>query len=175
MGGVTPGSPALASPAHLKPPRAASQVARPTTSHRHLRGNIKMASISAVKPTGVQARVAQRSVRTQAVVADGAPLDRKLRVAVIGGGPSGACAAETLAKGGCEVFLIERKMDNCKVSARDLRPDDGLNSEVFALLPRRRGMGTTRIPGETGSFSLGEAPQTRSIRRAGSDSHSIRV
>ena len=37
------------------------------------------------------------------------------RAAVIGGGPSGACAAETLAKGGVEAFLIERKMDNCKV------------------------------------------------------------
>jgi 2-polyprenyl-6-methoxyphenol hydroxylase-like FAD-dependent oxidoreductase len=34
---------------------------------------------------------------------------------VIGGGPSGACAAETLAKGGVETFLLERKMDNCKV------------------------------------------------------------
>lgn len=48
-------------------------------------------------------------------VADGTVLDRPLRVAVIGGGPSGACAAETLAKGGVETFLIERKMDNCKV------------------------------------------------------------
>ena len=43
-------------------------------------------------------------------------LDRKLRVAVIGGGPSGACTAETLAKGGIETVLIERKLDNCKVS-----------------------------------------------------------
>ena len=33
---------------------------------------------------------------------------------VIGGGPSGACAAETLAAAGVETFLIERKMDNCK-------------------------------------------------------------
>jgi geranylgeranyl reductase len=32
----------------------------------------------------------------------------------VGGGPAGACAAETLANGGCETFLIERKMDNCK-------------------------------------------------------------
>ncbi|XP_019199926.1 PREDICTED: geranylgeranyl diphosphate reductase, chloroplastic [Ipomoea nil] len=39
---------------------------------------------------------------------------RNLRVAVIGGGPAGGCAAETLAKGGIETFLIERKMDNCK-------------------------------------------------------------
>ncbi|KAF6004437.1 hypothetical protein F1559_002255 [Cyanidiococcus yangmingshanensis] len=39
----------------------------------------------------------------------------KLRVAVVGGGPAGACAAEALAK--CpeiETYLIERKMDNCK-------------------------------------------------------------
>ncbi|KAL3638025.1 hypothetical protein CASFOL_018473 [Castilleja foliolosa] len=39
---------------------------------------------------------------------------RNLRVAVIGGGPAGGCAAETLAQGGIETFLIERKMDNCK-------------------------------------------------------------
>jgi geranylgeranyl reductase len=50
-------------------------------------------------------------------VKDGAALDRPLRVAVIGGGPSGACAAETLAKGGVETFLLERKLDNCKVTA----------------------------------------------------------
>lgn len=48
-------------------------------------------------------------------VKDGAALDRPLRVAVIGGGPSGACAAETLASGGVETFLLERKLDNCKV------------------------------------------------------------
>ncbi|KAK9917119.1 hypothetical protein WJX75_001066 [Coccomyxa subellipsoidea] len=47
-------------------------------------------------------------------IKDGAVLDRKLRVAVIGGGPSGACTAETLAAGGIETFLIERKLDNCK-------------------------------------------------------------
>jgi hypothetical protein len=57
-----------------------------------------------------------RSLRlVVSAVKDGAALDRPLRVAVIGGGPSGACAAETLAKGGVETFLLERKMDNCKV------------------------------------------------------------
>lgn len=68
-------------------------------------------------------RISMRAVRragralAQKVYAikDGAPLDRKLRVAVIGGGPAGACTAETLAKGGVETFLIERKLDNCKV------------------------------------------------------------
>ncbi|KAI8476851.1 MAG: geranylgeranyl reductase [Monoraphidium minutum] len=54
-----------------------------------------------------------RTVRCYAIK-DGASLDRPLRVAVIGGGPSGACAAETLAAGGVEATLIERKMDNCK-------------------------------------------------------------
>ena len=39
---------------------------------------------------------------------------RNLRVAVVGGGPAGGSAAETLAKGGVETFLIERKLDNCK-------------------------------------------------------------
>jgi len=42
------------------------------------------------------------------------PEGRKLRVAVIGGGPGGACCAETLAEAGIETYLIERKMDNCK-------------------------------------------------------------
>ncbi|KAE9601948.1 putative geranylgeranyl diphosphate reductase [Lupinus albus] len=39
---------------------------------------------------------------------------RNLRVAIVGGGPAGGAAAETLAKGGIETFLIERKLDNCK-------------------------------------------------------------
>ena len=63
-------------------------------------------------------RVSSRGLAMKvSAVRDGAVLDRPLRVAVIGGGPSGACAAETLAKGGVETFLLERKMDNCKVRA----------------------------------------------------------
>jgi hypothetical protein len=79
------------------------------------------------------ARSVSRAVQTVFAVKDGAVLDgRKLRVAVIGGGPSGACAAETLAKGGVEAFLIERKLDNCKVRpdaacARPFLPDPSLN------------------------------------------------
>mmetsp|Transcript_39304 Transcript_39304/g.87860 ORF Transcript_39304/g.87860 Transcript_39304/m.87860 type:complete len:515 (-) Transcript_39304:53-1597(-) len=42
------------------------------------------------------------------------PEGRKLRVAVIGGGPAGACTADSLAKEGIETYLIERKLDNCK-------------------------------------------------------------
>ncbi|MCS7031627.1 MAG: geranylgeranyl reductase [Gloeomargarita sp. SKYG116] len=37
-----------------------------------------------------------------------------LRVAVVGGGPAGASAAETLAKAGIETYLFERRLDNCK-------------------------------------------------------------
>eukprot|EP00920_Eleutheroschizon_duboscqi_P019925 GHVT01047697.1.p1 GENE.GHVT01047697.1~~GHVT01047697.1.p1 ORF type:complete len:549 (-),score=65.02 GHVT01047697.1:918-2564(-) len=46
----------------------------------------------------------------------GAVTPRRIRVAVVGGGPSGACAAEALAEASesIEVFLIERKMDNAK-------------------------------------------------------------
>ena len=72
-----------------------------------------IASVNAVRKLASSSRA---SVAARAAVRDGASLDgRKLRIAVIGGGPSGACAAETLAKGGIETFLIERKMDNCKV------------------------------------------------------------
>ena len=63
-----------------------------------------------------------------AAIKTGATIDgRKLRVAVIGGGPSGACAAETLAKNGIEAFLIERKLDNCKVRCcRVVRAGDAI-------------------------------------------------
>eukprot|EP01025_Chloroclados_australasicus_P050854 TRINITY_DN590_c0_g1_i1.p1 TRINITY_DN590_c0_g1~~TRINITY_DN590_c0_g1_i1.p1 ORF type:complete len:460 (-),score=62.26 TRINITY_DN590_c0_g1_i1:299-1678(-) len=57
---------------------------------------------------------ARRGVVRVVAVKDGAPLDRPLRVAVVGGGPAGSCAAETLAKGGIETYLFERKLDNAK-------------------------------------------------------------
>ncbi len=44
------------------------------------------------------------------------PNGQKLRVAVVGGGPGGACAAEILAAGGCETYLLERNLSNTKVS-----------------------------------------------------------
>ncbi len=50
-------------------------------------------------------------------IKDGGSLEgRKLRVAVVGGGPGGACTADTLARGGIETYLFERKLDNCKVT-----------------------------------------------------------
>ncbi|MFM7550012.1 MAG: geranylgeranyl reductase [Cyanobacteriota bacterium] len=37
-----------------------------------------------------------------------------LRVAVVGGGPSGSCAAEVLARAGIDTWIFERKLDNAK-------------------------------------------------------------
>ena len=37
-----------------------------------------------------------------------------LRVAVVGGGPAGSSAAETLVKAGIETYIFERKLDNAK-------------------------------------------------------------
>jgi len=42
-------------------------------------------------------------------------LDMKYKVAVVGGGPSGACAAEIFAQEkGIDTVMFERKMDNAK-------------------------------------------------------------
>lgn len=54
------------------------------------------------------------SVAPTTAYENAAALTMKLRVAVVGGGPAGACAAETLVKGGVETYMFERKMDNCK-------------------------------------------------------------
>ncbi|KAA8492746.1 Geranylgeranyl diphosphate reductase [Porphyridium purpureum] len=59
------------------------------------------------------------SLRTRAAVARSASknssgLEMKIRVAVVGGGPAGSCAAEVLAKAGIDVTIFERKMDNAK-------------------------------------------------------------
>ena len=48
-------------------------------------------------------------------VASSTSLDMKYKVAVVGGGPSGACAAEIFAKEkNVDTVLFERKMDNAK-------------------------------------------------------------
>jgi geranylgeranyl reductase len=55
------------------------------------------------------------SLKTRATAEAEAGTQRKLRVAVVGGGPSGSCAAEIFAEEpNIETFLFERKMDNCK-------------------------------------------------------------
>ncbi|CAI0465768.1 unnamed protein product [Linum tenue] len=86
-------SPAVVGP----PPPSSTQLSLPnsltTTSHRSRRSS---------------------SLQIAAALSSPTLPNRKLRVAVIGGGPAGGSAAETLAKGGIETYLIERKMDNCK-------------------------------------------------------------
>jgi geranylgeranyl reductase len=55
-----------------------------------------------------QANVAHKAASSSA-------LDMKYKVAVIGGGPSGACAAEIFAQEkNIDTVLFERKMDNAK-------------------------------------------------------------
>lgn len=54
------------------------------------------------------------SVSTSAV-ANGSSMDMRYKIAVIGGGPSGACAAEIFAQEkGIDTVMFERKMDNAK-------------------------------------------------------------
>lgn len=77
----------------------------------------KASSKAFMQPSRVVSASRGSAVRVMAV-RDGTKLDRKLRVAVVGGGPSGACAADDLAKGGVETFMFERKLDNCKVCPR---------------------------------------------------------
>jgi hypothetical protein len=95
-------------PAHIQAPRRVANAFQSGSSF-----NGAAVRQSALRVTGNSKRAL---TTVAAIIKDGATLDRKLRVAVIGGGPSGACAAETLAKNGIETYLIERKMDNCKVS-----------------------------------------------------------
>jgi len=78
----------------------------------------KMNAMTSSVFTGTQVAPIKSAVhsssRELAMIVAKAPPTGKLRVAVVGGGPAGACTAETLAKGGCEVYLFERKLDNCK-------------------------------------------------------------
>merc|ERR1719410_1798474 len=83
-------------------------------SQQSLREAKSSTLVLGARRTASALNTSSRSVTTMAVFQDGATLDRPLRVAVVGGGPAGACAAEECAKNGCETFMIERKMDNCK-------------------------------------------------------------
>eukprot|EP01024_Parvocaulis_polyphysoides_P023616 TRINITY_DN2180_c0_g1_i2.p1 TRINITY_DN2180_c0_g1~~TRINITY_DN2180_c0_g1_i2.p1 ORF type:complete len:238 (+),score=45.69 TRINITY_DN2180_c0_g1_i2:59-772(+) len=73
-------------------------------------------STSLVLPNRASLRQARpnRHIIKITAIKDGAPLDKPLRVAVVGGGPAGSCTAETLAKNGIETYLFERKLDNAK-------------------------------------------------------------
>ena len=56
-----------------------------------------------------------RADRTVPVMGEKFDSERRMRVAVVGGGPSGSCAAEVFAKEkNMETYIFERKMDNIK-------------------------------------------------------------
>ncbi|CAH9120981.1 unnamed protein product [Cuscuta epithymum] len=90
----------------------ASITLKPFTGFRHLSPeNSSIATLSNPLPkTHSRCRVLRINASNSSPRVTG----RNLRVAVVGGGPAGGSAAETLARGGVETFLIERKMDNCK-------------------------------------------------------------
>jgi geranylgeranyl reductase len=68
---------------------------------------------SAFTPTS--SFLGKTSVSTQATASNGSNMDMRYKVAVIGGGPSGACAAEIFAQEkGIDTVMFERKMDNAK-------------------------------------------------------------
>ena len=69
-------------------------------------------------PSRSLGRAAPRAVKAtgrQAAASSSNAIDMKYKVAVIGGGPAGACAAEIFAQEpNVETVMFERKMDNCK-------------------------------------------------------------
>ena len=105
------------SPSVLGAPRGVGFLTPRTTSPSRVAsffsGTVDRTPIS---PRGSYAtRRSRNAVVCVSAIKDGEALDRPLRVAVVGGGPAGACCAETLAQGGVETYLFERKLDNCKV------------------------------------------------------------
>jgi len=93
-------------------------------------------------PLGTSRRNARASINPSMGVKFEA--DRKMRVAVIGGGPSGSCAAEIFAQEpNIETYIFERKMDNakpcggaiplCMIDEFDL-PEDVVDRKVRKML-----------------------------------------
>lgn len=77
---------------------------------------VLLTSVSALTQTQKPCR-GRRNARDRIPTCSQETLEGKalaLRVAVVGGGPAGSCAAETLVKAGIETYLIERKLDNAK-------------------------------------------------------------
>jgi len=92
---------------------AAASVRRTRTIPKQL---LAGAGVTQVRQEGAAAAAAVPRRVPRTVVWAGAklPEGKKLRVAVVGGGPGGASCADTLARAGIETYLIERKLDNCK-------------------------------------------------------------
>jgi len=72
-----------------------------------------LANVSALVPSAARFNKAVAATRRSAAAAPA--LEMKISVAVVGGGPAGACAAEIFAQEkNLDTYMIERKMDNCK-------------------------------------------------------------
>uniref|UniRef100_A0A7S0B5R1 Geranylgeranyl diphosphate reductase, chloroplastic n=1 Tax=Pyrodinium bahamense TaxID=73915 RepID=A0A7S0B5R1_9DINO len=87
------------------------------TSSRRRKSALPLAGCSAFSSHRAVAASQQPSLRSARVIVCAGtklPEGRKLRVAVVGGGPGGASCADALASAGIETYLIERKLDNCK-------------------------------------------------------------
>ena len=81
---------------------------------------MKLSLITATSVLGVSSAFTSSSFTSTTPVAhrisaSSTGLCMKYKVAVVGGGPSGACAADVFAKEkNIETYLIERKLDNAK-------------------------------------------------------------
>lgn len=74
---------------------------------------LALASLTATTSAFTPSSFAGKSVKSGAYSASS--LCMKYKVAVVGGGPSGACAAEIFAQEkGIDTVLFERKLDNAK-------------------------------------------------------------
>eukprot|EP00931_Biecheleriopsis_adriatica_P048236 TRINITY_DN2786_c0_g1_i9.p1 TRINITY_DN2786_c0_g1~~TRINITY_DN2786_c0_g1_i9.p1 ORF type:complete len:542 (-),score=161.35 TRINITY_DN2786_c0_g1_i9:179-1804(-) len=95
---------------------AAVGMAAAAAVHRRRGRTSVLAGSKNVRLQSLQPEKRHSLTTARVVVCAGAhlPEGKKLRVAVVGGGPAGACAADELAKQGIETYLIERKLDNCK-------------------------------------------------------------
>jgi len=80
---------------------------------------ISLALLSATATISVSgfssAFVGRNAIKSPAASSSSSQLCMKYKVAVVGGGPAGACAAEVFAKEkGIDTVLFERKLDNAK-------------------------------------------------------------
>jgi geranylgeranyl diphosphate/geranylgeranyl-bacteriochlorophyllide a reductase len=70
-----------------------------------------LTAVAAFTPSAFMGKTAV----TRSAVKSSSTLDMKYTVAVVGGGPSGACAAEIFAQEkGIDTVMFERKLDNAK-------------------------------------------------------------
>lgn len=76
---------------------------------------LALTSLSVVSGFAPSSFIGKKSVYHEAIQSKETALEMKYKVAVVGGGPSGACAAEIFAQEkGIDTVMFERKLDNAK-------------------------------------------------------------